>query len=198
MLFTVDEARALKPTFAQKVWLSKEYGAYKHIVNVFCVWFFVLTTIRSLVVSTVIVSMFNQEPDLMVAWNKGEGVGFFLLYLFVLCLPLIGSLANAVVPIAVVIAAFTTGGGIADNFAPFVLPIAIAYAVTFGLVFFSNSLINTIVKTRCPKIYEEIEFLSGIDEFTGTFYSSSIQSGNITHETEDEDMEETEIIDDED
>ena len=200
MLFTVDEARALKPTLAQIKELKKEFGTYKSVVNAFSVWFFILTTVRALVVSTVIVSMFNQEPDLMIAWNKGEGVGFFLLYLVVSCLPIIGNLVNLVAPIAVVVAAFATGGGIASNFAPFVLPIAIAYAVTFGLIFFSNSLINSIIKSSCPKIYEEIKYLSGANEFSRMFYASSIQARNAAYDAEEEqkteDAEEAEIVND--
>lgn len=200
MLFTVDEARALKPTLAQIKELGKEYGTYKSIVGAFTVWFFILTTIRSLVVSTVIVSLFNQEPDLMIAWNKGEGVGFFFVYLIVSCLPLIGNLVNVIAPIAVIIAAFTTGKGIAGNFAPFVLLIAIAYAVTFGLIFFSNYLINSIIKTSCPKIYEEIELLSGADDFTRMFYSSNIQARNAAFDAQEDDkkddeVEEAEIVD---
>ena len=197
MLFTVDEARALKPTLARIGGLEKEYGTYKSIVNAFSVWFFVLTTIRSLVVSTVIVSMFNQEPDLMVAWNKGEGVGFFLLYLVASCLPVIGFLVNLFAPIAIVIAAFTMGGGIASNFAPFILPIAIAYAVTFGLIFFSNSLINSMIKSSCPEIYKEIEFLSGADEFTRMLYTAGAQSKRTAFKPDEEndDEEEAEVID---
>lgn len=202
MLFTVDEARALKPTLAQIKELGKEYGTYKSIVNGFTFWFFILTTIRALVVSTVIVSMFNQEPDLMVAWNKGEGIGFFFLYLVVSCLPGIGNLVNFFAPIAVVVAAFATGTGIAGNFAPFVLPIAIAYAVTFGLIFFSNTLINSMVKSSCPKIYAEIESLSGANEFTRMFYSSSIQARNAAFDAEREkgkdNAEEGEVIDETD
>lgn len=200
MLFTVDEARALKPTLSQIKELEREYGTYRSIVGAFSVWFFILTTIRSLVVSTVIVSMFNQEPDLMVAWNKGKGIGFFFVYLLVSCLPLIGNLVNLVAPIAVVIAAFTTGKGIAGNFAPFVLPIAIAYAVTFGLIFFSNYLINSIIKSSCPKIYEEIESLSGADDMTRMFYAQSIQARNAAFDAQEDEKnnekaEEAEIVD---
>ena len=200
MLFTVDEARALKPTLSQIKELKGEYGTYKSIVGAFSVWFFILTTIRSLVVSTVIVSMLNQEPDLTVAWNKGEGIGFFFIYLLVSYLPLIGNLVNLVAPIAVVIAAFATGKGIAGNFAPFVLPIAIAYAVTFGLIFFSNYLINSIIKSSCPKIYEEIESLSGADDITRMFYASNIQARNAAFDAQedeknnDEKVEEAEIV----
>lgn len=67
----------------------------------------------------------------MVAWDKGYGVGFFLLYLVISCLPLISGLVNLVAPIAVIVAAFSISGGINSIFVPFVLPIAIAYAVTF-------------------------------------------------------------------
>ena len=197
MLFTVDEARALKPTLARIKGLEKEYNTYKSIVGAFSVWFFMLTTIRSLVVSTVIVSMFNQEPDLMVAWNKGEGVGFFFLYLIVSCLPVIGNLINLFAPIAIVVAAFTMGGGIAGNFAPFVLPIAIAYAVTFGLIFFSNYLINSMVKSSCPEIYKEIEFLLGADELTRMLYTAGAQSRGTASgsDEEDDDEKEAENID---
>lgn len=200
MLFTVDEARALKPTLAQIKELGKEYGTYKSIVGAFTVWFFILTTIRSLVVSTVIVSLFNQEPDLMVTWNKGDGVGFFFAYLVISCLPLIGNLINVIAPIVVVIAAFTTGKGIAGNFAPYVLPIAIAYAVTFGLIFFSNYLINSIIKSSCPKIYGEIETLSGANDVTRMFYASNIQARNAAFDAQrddkdDEEVEEAEIVD---
>ena len=81
MLITVDEARAMKPTLAQVKELEEEFKTYKSIVNAFSVWFFILTTIKSLVVSTVIASMLDREPDLMVTWKRGEGIGFFLLYL---------------------------------------------------------------------------------------------------------------------
>lgn len=192
MLFTVDEARALKPTLARIRELEDEYDTYKLIVGGFSIWFFMLTTIRSLVVSTVIVSMFNQEPDLMVAWDKGEGVGFFFLYLFVSCLPLIGGLVNVFTPIAFVIASFTIGNGISGNFAPFVLPIAIAYAVTFGMIFFSNSLINSIVKSNCPKIYKEIEFLSKADDFTKMLYDAGSQSGHAAVNTDNDEEEKNE------
>lgn len=178
MLFTVDEAHALKPTLSEIRELDSEYGIYATIVNLFAFWFFILTTLRSVVISTVIVSLFNQEPDLSVAWKKGDGIGFFLLYLLLSCIPLVGNLINIVAPIAIIIAAFATGSGIASNFAPFVLPIAVAYATTFGLIFFSNCLINLIIKTVCPKIYREIEQLSEMDEASRMFYTSDIKARN--------------------
>ena len=198
MLFTVDEASALRPTLAQNRKLWPEYKTYDKIVKAFAIWFFILTTIRSAIVSTVIVSMFNQEPDLMVAWNKGEGIGFFLLYLFVICLPVIGNFVNLIAPIAVTIAAFATGDGISSNFVPFVLPIAITYVATFGLIFVSNCLINSIIKSVCPKVYKEIEFLSEADEFTKMYYISNLQAENNNFNTEENnpsDAEEAEVID---
>ena len=138
MLLTVDEASKLKPLLAGIEGLEKEYRTYKNIVNVFGIWFFILTTVRALVVSTVIASLIKQEPNLLIAWEKGYGVMVFLLYLVVSCLPIIGNLVNIFAPIAVIVAAFTMGGGITSNFAPFILPMAIAYAVTFGLIFYSN------------------------------------------------------------
>ena len=176
MLLTVDEARKLKPLLAGIESLKKEFRTYKNTVNAFGIWFFVLTTIRALVVSTVIASLIKQEPNLLIAWEKGEGAMIFLLYLVISCLPIIGNLVNVFAPIAVIIAAFTMGGGITSNFVPFVLPIAIAYAATFGLIFYSNYLFNSLLKHNCPELYEKIEAMSELDDTAARmfFYDSDI------------------------
>lgn len=181
MLLTVDEARKLKPLLAELKSLKKEFRTYKNTVNAFGIWFFVLTTIRALVVSTVIASLIKQEPNLLIAWEKGEGAMIFLLYLVISCLPIIGNLVNVFAPIAVIIAAFTMGGGIANNFVPFVLPIAIAYAATFGLIFYSNYLFNSLLKHSCPKIYKRIEIMSELDDTAARmfFYDSDISRDDM-------------------
>lgn len=197
MLFTVDEARALKPTLSKMKELGREYPTYKTIVNIFSIWFFVLTTIKSLVISTVIISMFNQETDLMISWSRGEGAGFFLLYLLISCLPLIGNFVNLIAPIAVIVAAFVTGSGIVYNFVPFVIPIAITYVSAFGLIFFSNYLINIIIKSKCPKIYEEIVYLSEVDGPSWLQYAQKTRTDDndyITKITEEEDTEEDGVV----
>ena len=206
MLLTVDEARKLKPLLAELKSLKKEFRTYKNTVNAFGIWFFVLTTIRALVVSTVIASLIKQEPNLLIAWEKGEGAMIFLLYLVISCLPIIGNLVNVFAPIAVIIAAFTMGGGIANNFVPFVLPIAIAYAATFGLIFYSNYLFNSLLKHNCPELYEKIEAMSEMDDITRTlFYGATAEvqdtkrnNNTNTEKNEkdtEEDIEEGELID---
>ena len=196
MLFTVDEARSLKPTIARVKELGEEYKTYAGVVNAFSIWFFILITVKSLIVSTVLVSMYRQEPDLIVTWNKGEGLYFFLGYLFISCLPLIGRLVDFIAPIAVVVAAFTIGKGITSNFTPFVLPIAITYAVTFGLIFFSNSLINSIIKSSCPKIYDEIKLLSEPDEFTRICYDFDVCARNAEYDANNKDKHDVEVAED--
>ena len=184
MLFTVDEARNLKPMLATIKEFENEYGIFSSIVNAFTVWFFILTTFRAIVVSTVIVSMFDQETDLTVAWKKGDGISFFLLYLIVTCLPVIGNFVVVFVPIVVVFAAFVVGDGIVGNFAPFVLPIAIAYTLTFGLIFFSNCLINSIVRVSCPNLYKVIEMMSMSNGYTNMAYTKNVQARNVVNEEE--------------
>ena len=182
MLLTVDEARKLKPLLAGIKSLKKEFRTYKNTVNAFGIWFFVLTTIRALVISTVIASLIKQEPNLLIAWEKGEGAMIFLLYLVISCLPIIGNLVNIFAPIAVIITAFTMGGGIANNFVPFVLPIAIAYVATFGLIFYSNYLFNSLLKRSCPELYEEIESMSEFDDTAKMlFYGQDAVTQSINH-----------------
>ncbi len=182
MLFTVDEARNLKPMLATIKEFENEYEIFSSIVNAFTVWFFILTTFRAIVVSTVIVSMFDQETDLTVAWKKGDGVSFFLLYLIVSCLPVIGNFVVVFVPIVVVFAAFAVGDGIVGNFAPFVLPIAIAYALTFGLIFFSNCLINSIVRASCPNLYKVIEMMTISNGYANMAHAKSVQAKKVANE----------------
>lgn len=206
MLLTVDEARKLKPLLAGIESLKKEFKTYKNTVNAFGVWFFVLTTVRALVVSTVIASLIKQEPNLLIAWEKGEGVMIFLLYLVVSCLPIIGNLVNVFAPIAVIIAAFTMGGGITSNFVPFVLPIAIAYVVTFGLIFYSNYLFNSLLKHNCPELYKEIEAMSEMDDITRSLFYGAAATDQDTNrdnsantekdeKEREENIEEGELID---
>ena len=197
MLFTINEARALRPLLAQDPDLKKEYNSFKNLIGVFSVWLFILSTIRSFVVATVVVSLFNQEPNLLKTWNKGEGFGAFFLYLLVLCIPIIGNFVDALAPIVVLIAAFTVGNGIAGNFVPFLLPLAIVYAVTFGLVFISNCIVNLYTKNFCPKIYKEIEFYDSVYHFSG--FTHTINSINTSNSSANqEDIEEGEIVDNKD
>lgn len=161
MLFTLDEARGLKRQIAQDADFSEEYPYFRMIINLFTCWFFILTTIRSLVISVAFVSLIGQEPDLSVAWNSGYGFAFFIFYLIICALPVIGDLMVIATPFLVIISAFAVGDGITHNFVPYILPIILAYVVTFGLIVCSNYLINKIIQSGCPNIYRWIGILLG-------------------------------------
>ena len=155
ILFTVDEARVYKKRYAGAKDLKKEYGKFSGIVNLFTIWFLILTGVRSLLVATIIVSLFCNQPDLTYAWNQGYGFMGLIVYLIASFIDLM-RLLDIGLFIAVIIGAFTIGNGISANFLPFLVPIILCYAITFGLILASNLAINVIVKKVCPKTYSSI------------------------------------------
>lgn len=157
ILFTVDESRIVKKTLKDNKNFKKEYGTFGAIVNIFSVWFVVLTSIRAILVATIIVSLFNNQPDLIYAWNQGYGFIGLLVYFLASFIDLLRILDIGIF-VAVIIGSFSIGNGITANFVPFLLPIAICYALCFGLILASNFLINAIVEKTCPKIYSYIEY----------------------------------------
>lgn len=154
-LFTVDEARVFKKQYAEVKDLKKEYDKFSGIVNLFTIWFLILTGVRSLLVATIIVSLFSNQPDLTYAWSQGYGFIGLIIYIIASCIDLM-KLLDLGIFIAVIIGAFTIGNGISANFLPFLVPIILCYAITFGLILASNLAINVIVKKVCPKTYSSI------------------------------------------
>lgn len=153
--FTVDEACAFKKGIAQEKEFKKEYPTFRVITNLFRLWFIVLTSIKALFVATIIVSLFNNQPDLIYAWNQGWGFAGLIVYLVASCIDLF-RLVDIGVFIAVIIGVFAVGDGIGANFVPFLLPILLCYALSFGLILASNYAINAILEKRCPKIYKAL------------------------------------------
>ena len=153
--FTVDEARIFKKAIKGQAEYKKEYPRFSGIVNMFSVWFLIVTSIRSLFVATIVVSLFNNQPDLIYAWNQGYGFIGLIIYLIASCIDLMRILDIGII-IAVIIGSFAIGDGIGANFAPFILPIIICYALCFGIILASNYAINAILEKSCPKIYKDI------------------------------------------
>lgn len=153
--FTVDEARLFKKAIKNREEYKNEYSKFSGIVNLFSIWFLIITSIRSLFVFTIVISLFNNEPDLIYAWNQGYGFIGLVIYLIASCIDLMRLLDIGII-IAVVIGSFTVGNGIGTNFSPFILPIIICYALYFGIILASNYAINAILEKSCPKIYKEI------------------------------------------
>lgn len=156
ILFTVDEARIFKKQIAGEKEFKNEYGKFSGTVNLFTAWFLVLTSIKSLFVATIIVSLFNNQPDLIYAWNQGYGFIGLIIYLIASCIDLM-RLLDIGLFIAVIVGVFAVGDGISANFLPFLVPIILCYAISFGLILASNYAINAIVEKNCPKIYGYIE-----------------------------------------
>lgn len=164
ILFTVDEARIIKKQITGEKEYKKEYAKFSGTVNMFTIWFLILTSIKSLFVATIIVSLFNNQPDLMYAWNQGYGFIGLVVYLIASCIDLM-RLLDIGLFIAVIIGAFAIGGGITANFLPFIVPIILCYAISFGLILASNYAINAIVEKSCPKIYSYIETTMRMNQF---------------------------------
>ena len=156
ILFTVDEARILKKQIAGEKEFKKEYSKFSGTVNLFTCWFFVLTGIKALFVATIIVSLFNNQPDLIYAWNQGYVFIGIIIYLIASCIDLM-RLFDIGLFSAVIVGAFAVGDGITANFLPFLVPILLCYVITFGLILASNYAINAIVEKNCPQIYDYIK-----------------------------------------
>ena len=162
ILFTVDEARALKKSIANDKSLKKEYPKFSRIVTAFSVWFFILSSIKELFVATIVISLFKNQPDLIQTWNEGYGfIGLFA-YLVASCIDILRLLDIGVI-IAVLYGAFTIGDGFGANFVPFLVPIALCFAISWGLIVASNYIINVIVEKKCPKIYSNIETIMRVN-----------------------------------
>ena len=153
--FTVDEARSFKKSISQQDEYKKEFGHFRRTVNLFSLWFIVLTSVRALFVATIVVSLFNNQTDLLYAWNQGYGFIGLVIYLVASCIDLMRLLDIGII-VAVIIGVFAVGGGFGANFLPFLLPIILCYAITFGLILASNFAFNAIVEKLCPKIYKDL------------------------------------------
>ena len=156
ILFTVDEARVIKKQIAGEKEYKKEYPKFSSTVNIFTIWFLILTSIKSLFVATIIVSLFNNQPDLIYAWNQGYGLIGLVVYFAASFIDLM-RLLDIGLFVAVIVGAFAVGDGISANFLPFIVPIVLCYAISFGLILASNYAINAIIEKGCPKIYNYIK-----------------------------------------
>lgn len=124
ILFTVDEARIIKKQIAGEKEFKKEYSKFSGTVNLFTIWFFILTSIKALFVATIIVSLFNNQPDLIFAWNQGYGFMGLIIYLIASCIDIM-ILLDIGLFIAVIIGAFAVGDGIAANLRALFVPFQI-------------------------------------------------------------------------
>ena len=155
-LFTVDDARKLLPSFKNDRLYKNEIKKFNPILRIFVIWFYIVSSVRTFFVATIVVALFKQQPDLSVAMVEGYGWIGIAIYLGLSIIDLMRLLDLGLI-ITVIICSFTLGNGITSNFAPYLLPILGVYAAGFVLIVITNIIFNKIVKSLCPKIAAELE-----------------------------------------
>lgn len=164
---TIPEANKLLRGLKEQK--KKDFGKFKIITKIFWLSFIVMSCLRTLFVSTVIVALFDNKTDIIDCWNKGYGFWGLGIYLLASLFDFMRLLDIGII-IATIIGTFTIGNGFGTNFMTYALPILLCYLIVFGLCVGLNFLYNAIIQKACPKTYEDICDLMDEIEFRNKMF----------------------------
>ena len=200
IVFTVVEGKRIFLPAIEQDGPKNERSSFRFFTNLFSFLFFVFAALRTLFVFTVLVALFNNEPDLTNSWNSGYGFLGLILYIFASAIDFL-RLLNIAIAISVIVGLFSIGNGFGSNFTSFALPIILAYGIVFLLVLGCNFIYNAIIEKMCPMTYHMISLQMGVGTWNNESASDSFIELEESREEDDscqDDIEQTSDDDDDD
>lgn len=169
LLFTVDEARAMKPVLLRSTGsdepMHMEYLRFSRAVDLFSVLLALLMLFRSIFTLSIASVMLFSDGSIADTWLSGHVIVIALAYFIISVLPIMGNLFNLLLPVVVFVIAAFVGDGIATNFLTYLVPLIVVWVGCALSVFLINLIVNFITKRAFMNVYKKIVKIVGDYDF---------------------------------